>query len=95
MPDGDKQSTVIPIDKRRGKQKELLPSSIARPRQARWFASRPSDSYYFSRVILGQRVRYGFSETRCGPFVDQLRQDFWDEGACKCDTRKALDFLTS
>jgi hypothetical protein len=23
----------------------------------------------------------------CGPTVDQLRQDFWAAGACKCDTR--------
>src|SRR5689334_10076022 len=30
----------------------------------------------------------------CGPFVDQLRQDFWSECGCKCDTHKALDFLT-
>jgi hypothetical protein len=30
----------------------------------------------------------------CGPTVDQLRQDFWAAGACKCDTRKALDFPT-
>src|SRR4029077_18725395 len=30
----------------------------------------------------------------CGPTVDQLRQDFWAVGACKCDTRKALDFPT-
>jgi hypothetical protein len=30
----------------------------------------------------------------CGPIVDQVRQDFWAAGACKCDTRKALDFPT-
>jgi hypothetical protein len=24
--------------------------------------------------------------------VDQWRQDFWGDGACKCDTHKALDF---
>ncbi len=30
----------------------------------------------------------------CGPTVDQLRQDFWAAGACKCDTRKALDSPT-
>jgi hypothetical protein len=35
-----------------------------------------------------------FSDAGCGPFVDQLRQDFWAAGACKCDTRKALDFPT-
>jgi len=26
--------------------------------------------------------------------VDQLRQDFWGDGARKCDTHKALDFPT-
>jgi hypothetical protein len=29
----------------------------------------------------------------CGPIVDQLRQDFWDNGARKCDTRKAFRFF--
>lgn len=27
--------------------------------------------------------------------MDQLRHDFWSDGARKCDTHKALDFLTS
>jgi len=30
----------------------------------------------------------------CGPTVDQLRSGFLGDGACKCDTRKALDFST-
>ena len=32
--------------------------------------------------------------SRCGPNVDQLRQDFGVVAACKCGTHKALDFLT-
>jgi len=39
-------------------------------------------------------VHDAVSDAGCGPFVDQLRQDFWAAGACKCDTRKALDFPT-
>ena len=31
----------------------------------------------------------------CGPFVDQLRQGFWGDEVCRCNTRKALDFSTS
>jgi hypothetical protein len=42
---------------------------------------------------LSSLIPFGQS-VLCGPFVDQLRQDFWNVGACNCDTRKALDFLT-
>jgi hypothetical protein len=52
----------------------------------RRFPRRPT-IHYFRRLKRS-------SISVCGPTVDQLRQDFWAAGACKCDTRKALDFPT-
>src|SRR5580704_12342024 len=52
----------------------------------RRFPRRPT-IHYFRRL---KRSTISVS----GPTVDQLRQDFWAAAACKCDTRKALDFPT-
>jgi hypothetical protein len=51
-------------------------------------------------VCLNRDSRFEYEELSsgavaiCGPTVDQLRQDFWGDGARKCDTCKALDFST-
>ena len=46
--------------------------------------------------VVRRQIRSPTSESHlaCGPFVDQLRQDFECVGARKCDTHKALDSPT-
>jgi hypothetical protein len=44
--------------------------------------------------LIGCRSEAVYPGQHGGPIVDQLRQDSWCGGPCKCDTHKALDFLT-
>jgi hypothetical protein len=54
---------------------------------------------YHQHLLKPPFSRSGTRNSRSGrvvvdQLVDQLRQDFWGDGPRKCDTYKALDFLT-